>query len=260
MDSHDDNQNSNIFYRELNELLKHNFINQNQFNEMSKAYSKLKIQRKYNATRQQQAPYNMPTQSTYQTPNQGPYPIPTQGPYQTPIHATNQVPYQGQYQQVNVAPMSYTGNNVVKPNINRVEKKVKSADEIRERNITWSLILGVIMLLTAGLILSTTNWQYMNELLKVISIASVSILFLSLSWFTEKILKIKKTSFAFLILGSSFVPIVFVGIGFFELFGRWLSFYGEGKYILGLLGSLISCIVYSVNAKRNNSRLFRWLS
>lgn len=241
------NQKSIIFYKELIELKRYNLINQEQYDELDKAYSKLKVQRRYEEEVQNQTP---PNHSVQQVPNQSYNQVPS------PIHSETYEHNNNIGTNLRSVTVPYPQNT--KPN--KAEKKVKNADEIRERNITWSLILGVIMLLTAGLILSTSNWSYMNDILKVISIASVSILFLSLSWFTEKILKIKKTSFAFLLLGSSFVPIIFVGIGFFELFGMWLSFYGEGKYVLGLLGSIISCVVYSVNAKRHNSKLFRWLS
>lgn len=155
-----------------------------------------------------------------------------------------------------------TEEKIEKVNINKPirEKIVLSSEQIRERNITWSLILGVIMLLIGGLILSTNNWDIMNGIMKVSTIATVSILFLGLSWFTNKVLKIEKTSFAFLTLGSLFVPIVFIASGYLKLFGEWFSLTGEGKYILGLLASGISLGLYSFNAKRHNSRLFVWLS
>lgn len=250
MDSNsNNNQKSIMFYKELIELKRYNLINQEQYDELDKAYSKLKVQRRYEEATNQ-VPNQALNQSAQQPPNQSYNQVPN------PIHSQTYEYNNNMGANLRSVTVPYPPN--AKPI--KAEKKVKNADEIRERNITWSLILGVIMLLTAGLILSTSNWSYMNDILKVISIASVSLFFLSLSWFTEKILKIKKTSFAFLILGSSFVPIIFVGIGFFELFGMWLSFYGEGKYVLGLLGSIISCVVYSVNAKRHDSKLFRWLS
>jgi len=139
-------------------------------------------------------------------------------------------------------------------------KKSLTSEQIRERNITWSLILGVIFLLIGGLVVATNNWEVMNPMMKVISIAFVSILFFIISWFTNKFLKIEKTAFAFLILGSLFIPITVLSIGFFRLLGDWLSIYGEGKYLLGWIGSIISLPVYIRNAITYRSRLFIWLS
>lgn len=232
MDPYYNQHKANIFYEEINDLKRRNLITQNQFDQMNFAYTQLQEQRRYTAAIQHSS-YIQANQNIQNKENE---------------NKSNSVTHIQSYPAV------------VNQSVKKVEKKIKSADEIRESNITWSLILGVIMLLTAGLILSTSNWSYMNDMLKVISIASVSILFLTLSWFTEKILKITKTSFAFLILGSSFIPIIFVGIGFFELFGEWLSFYGDGKYVLGLLGSITSFYVYSVNARKHQSKLFSWLS
>ncbi|MDE7094220.1 MAG: hypothetical protein K2O52_04845, partial [Oscillospiraceae bacterium] len=45
-------------------------------------------------------------------------------------------------------------------------------------------------------------------------------------------LKLPKTGFAFYILGCIFLPLALCGIGIFQLFGRWLSFQGEGCLLL----------------------------
>jgi len=140
------------------------------------------------------------------------------------------------------------------------QKKVKTAEQIRERNITWLLTLGVVLLLIVGLVLATSNWDQMGPSLKVFSISFISLFFLGLSWFLEKILNIQKTAFAFLTLGSLFVPIAVLSIGFFGLLGDYLSLTGEGVEWLGFMGALISLPLYIRNAARHSSRLFIWLS
>lgn len=136
----------------------------------------------------------------------------------------------------------------------------KSPEQIRERNITWSLILGVIMLLISGLVVATSTWDQIGPLLKVSLISFVSVFFLGLSWVTGKLLNIKQTAFAFLTLGSLFVPITVLSIGYFELFGPYLSLTGEGKELMGLFGALLSLPLYIRNAAIHQSRLFIWLS
>jgi len=140
------------------------------------------------------------------------------------------------------------------------EKKPKTAEQIRERNITWLLTLGVVLLLIVGLVLATSNWDQMGSSLKVFSISFVSLFFLGLSWLLGSLLNIEKTAFAFLTLGSLFVPITVLSIGYFELLGSYLSLTGEGNELLGLLGALISLPLYIRNAAGHTSRLFIWLS
>ncbi|WP_052158920.1 hypothetical protein, partial [Halobacillus sp. BBL2006] len=140
------------------------------------------------------------------------------------------------------------------------KKKVKSAEQIRERNITWSLILGVCLLLITGLIVATSQWAQMGAGLKVVSISLVSLFFLALSYGTGRFLKIKQTAFAFLTLGSLLIPIVILAIGYFELFGSYLSLFGEGRYLLGLLGALVPLPLYIRHAFIHQSRLYVWIS
>ncbi|WP_270180155.1 hypothetical protein [Alkalihalobacillus sp. CinArs1] len=140
------------------------------------------------------------------------------------------------------------------------QKKVRSAQEIRDRNLTWILIIGVVFLLLGGLVLATSTWEALTSTLKTGLIAAVSLLFFGISWLSGHKLKIEKTAFAFLVLGSLFLPIVILSAGYFQLFGAWLSISGEGKYFLGLLGTLICLPLYGYQAIRQNSRLFVWFS
>lgn len=142
-------------------------------------------------------------------------------------------------------------------------KKVKrtlSSREVRERNITWSLILGVILLLIGGLVLATSTWDVMGAFAKTGMIALVSLLFFGLAYFTRVVLKIGKTAFAFHILGALFLPIVILSAGYFELFGHYFSFSGEGRYLFGAVGSLIILPIYLLLSVRLSSRLFVWFS
>ncbi|WP_377887656.1 hypothetical protein [Alkalihalobacillus sp. R86527] len=140
------------------------------------------------------------------------------------------------------------------------EKKVRSAQELRDRNLTWILIVGVVLLLLGGLVLATSTWDVLTSTLKTALIAGVSFLFFGISWLGGHKLRIGKTAFAFLVLGSLFLPIVILSAGYFQLFGPWLSMSGGGKYVLGLLGTIVCLPLYSYHALKQNSRLFVWFS
>jgi hypothetical protein len=141
-----------------------------------------------------------------------------------------------------------------------IVKKVKSPEEIRERNITWLLNLGVIMLLIGGLFVATSNWESMTGIMKSGSIAGVSLLFYGFTYLSKRVLNIEKTAFAFTVLGSLFLPIFVLSLGWFGLLGSYLSISGDGRYFLGVLGSILPLIVYLYIAKKLYSRLFVWFA
>ncbi|USK46602.1 hypothetical protein [Cytobacillus oceanisediminis] len=139
-------------------------------------------------------------------------------------------------------------------------KKKLSQEEIRERNISWLLNVGVILLLIGGLFVATSNWDTMSNFMKSASIAVVSLIFYGFAFISGMVLKIERTSFAFIVLGSLFLPIFILSIGWFQLLGPYLSFYGEGRFILGAAGSLLVVPVYSIFAQKLSSRLFVWFA
>ncbi|WP_071394977.1 SCO7613 C-terminal domain-containing membrane protein [Bacillus tuaregi] len=139
-------------------------------------------------------------------------------------------------------------------------KTASTPEQIRERNITWALILGVILLFIGGLVFGTSKWSSLNNLFKVILVSMVSGVFFVSSYVADKYLHIHKTAFAFMTLGSLFLPITIISIGFFELLGSWLSFYGSGKYVLGFIGSMFCLSLYSYIAAKYKHRLFVWFS
>ncbi|WP_339234202.1 hypothetical protein [Oceanobacillus sp. FSL W7-1281] len=138
-------------------------------------------------------------------------------------------------------------------------REPKTAEQVRERNITWLLILGVSFLLISGLVVATSTWDQMGALLKVATLLGVSIFFLALSGLSSRFLKIEKTAFAFLTLGSLLLPIAIIGIGFFGLFGDYLTLTGEGRYWLGMLCTLVPLPLYAWNAYKTKAKLFVWI-
>lgn len=138
--------------------------------------------------------------------------------------------------------------------------KEKREERIRERNLSFILIAAVILLLLAGIVYATSSWNSMNDLMRVFSLIFVSVFCYFISFVGQRMFKLNKTAFAFLVLGSLFIPISFIGIGYFQLFGEWLSLVGPGKYLFGMIVTLFCLPIYSVIAYRYNNRLFVWLS
>lgn len=84
--------------------------------------------------------------------------------------------------------------------------------EIRNRNITWSLSIGVMILLIGGAVLATSTWDVMEDWMKtgMIALFVGSFFALSLAYVTGHLLKVSRTAFAFYVLGALFLPIFFI--------------------------------------------------
>lgn len=141
-----------------------------------------------------------------------------------------------------------------------IQKKSHTPEQLRERNIGVLLYLGVFLLLIGGLVVATSNWDSMPGWLKAISIFLVSILFFGFAILSKKIIKIDHTAFAFFLLGSFFLPIGFVSISFFQLAGDYLSMYGEGRFLLGVIAGLVLFPIYAALAIYLKSRLYKILT
>ncbi|MBP3039163.1 hypothetical protein J9303_06565 [Bacillaceae bacterium Marseille-Q3522] len=134
-------------------------------------------------------------------------------------------------------------------------KQKKTAEQLRERNLSIILVVGVISLLFGGLILATTGWYFMSEHLKVLSISMISVVFFAMSFIAMK-LKITQTAFAFLTLASFFVPIAFLSAAYYQLFGEYLSLTGEGRWLLGVFVGILCFALYMKIAAFFKSKAF----
>lgn len=143
----------------------------------------------------------------------------------------------------------------------RKNQKIEEQNKLtKERNISLILSLGIILILLAGIILATSTWRMMSNSTKTITLLMVSILFFAMSSFTEKKLKIVKTSFAFWVLGNLFLPVILLSIGFFKLLGNYLSIGGQGRYIYGILSTFVCLIFFVYSIKKYKNMAFTWIS
>lgn len=104
------------------------------------------------------------------------------------------------------------------------------------------LIIGVIFIILSGLIFATTTWLYLSDILRTLVICSLSLVFFGASLLAEKAFRIPKTAVAFYTLGSFFLPIAVLALGFFRLLGDWFSISGGGQYLLFMTASILLCI------------------
>ncbi len=133
-------------------------------------------------------------------------------------------------------------------------------EQIKERNLSWILNIGVILILISGLIFATTTWNAFFDIDKVLLLFGVTLFFFIVSLFSEYILKISKSSNAFWIMGCLFLPISLLSIGFFKLLGNHYSIFGDGRFMYGMVCCLLCLPIYILSTYKFNSRIFSWLT
>lgn len=118
------------------------------------------------------------------------------------------------------------------------------------------MMVGAVFIVLSGLIFATAAWEILPALARIIVMFSFSAFFIGLSAFAEKKLKIHKTALSFFFIGSVFIPISILAIGFFRLMGDWFSLYGNGRYLLLLTGFAALFIAMLIGISWYSQKLF----
>ena len=154
----------------------------------------------------------------------------------------------------NYIQVNNSNNNVVK---NVVEHPYKERVTMNSKEIKNSLILitGSVLIILSSILFLVSTWYSIHNIIKTLVIFLVLIVFFISSHIADKYLNLKQTSKAFYYIALAYIPIALLSIALFELFGKYLSLYGLGKYIYLSFSSLFVAIIYYYFAKKKDSKL-----
>ena len=136
--------------------------------------------------------------------------------------------------------------------------KSKKIDPEAKR-IDILLKLGVAMVFISGILFATTSWSVITNPIKLIVLLLLSILFLGLSIFSEKKLKIENTTKMYWLLSISFFVVTTIGLFYFAVFGDYLTYSGEGSNIALSITFLVTGLLSFVTAHKFDNNFFRYL-
>lgn len=144
--------------------------------------------------------------------------------------------------------ISFDEISSAKPNsTNSPPKDNISADSKR---IDILLKIGLVMVLISGILFATTSWEFITDPIKLLFLIIMGVLFLGLSIFSEKVLKIESTTKGYFMLGLAFLVLTFIGIGYFAPYSTWFSYAGEGSNLVyAITYTLIATAFYLVAYK-----------
>ena len=119
-----------------------------------------------------------------------------------------------------------------------------------------ALIVGVIFVVNAGLIFATTAWSNLPDLGKMVLILAFAGIFFVASAIADRVLHIERTGKAFYILGSFFLFLTALAIGYFELLGPGFTLNGYEVWWVLLTGTVLSESALLIGWRKFKGRLY----
>ena len=135
-----------------------------------------------------------------------------------------------------------------------------NSEKFRWNSINVILIIGTVFIILSGIIFSTTNWTSMNDFLKTIMIFSAGIFFWIISFISERKLQLERTGKAFFTLGSIFIPVGIIAVGFLEIFGKRFSFSASNGCTVMATAFAVLFLTFMAGALKYKSEIFAMVS
>lgn len=137
------------------------------------------------------------------------------------------------------------------------EKQKVSAETKR---IDILLKVGLGMVITSGILFATTSWDVISNSIKVAILFVMGLVFLGLSKFSEKKLKIRRTTIGYYILGLSFLLFSWIGIGYFGIFSTWFCYSGGGRNLVYFITLILISIILFIISKKFSKKEYAYIA
>lgn len=107
--------------------------------------------------------------------------------------------------------------------------RIKRVIDPEYKKVDILLKIGVGMVFISGILFATNSWEFISDILKVIILIVLGGLFLCLSIFTERKLKLYRSSYMYWILSMSFFLLSIVSTLYFGIFSEKLVYVGDAR-------------------------------
>lgn len=140
----------------------------------------------------------------------------------------------------------------------KLERKIRQERKERETKNTTILITGAILIVLAAIVFLMSTWNTVSNIIKTVVLVLLIGVFLGASKIAKERFKLEKASNTFFYLAMAYIPICLISCAIFELFGHYLSIYGDGKYTYLAMSMLLTSGIYYLNyqTRKSNTLLF----
>jgi len=140
-----------------------------------------------------------------------------------------------------------------------VKQNIDTKAESRKKNLPSGTMLfgiGVLFVLIAGAIFATTTWQVLPAAGKVLTLLGAVAVFYISSYISQQKLELRETSIAFFFLGSSFLSVINLGVGYFKWFGDAYALEGQQAFLVWSVSVLILTVCLYIGKRLYDVDLF----
>lgn len=121
---------------------------------------------------------------------------------------------------------------------------------------TAALIIGVILIVLAGIIFATTSWRFLPSFCKVFLVLALAGVFFGASVLAEKKLHIYKTGNAFYVLSSIFLFLSILAAAYFKLLGAIFILEGSNRWWVLWGGSLVTLSMLFLGIRKFHDKTY----
>lgn len=134
-------------------------------------------------------------------------------------------------------------------------KEIKKEKVVNKEDSKNTLILtaGAVFIILAAIVFLISTWNIIPNIVKTIVLVVFIEVFLMLSKMAKDKFNLVNASNTFFYIAMAYIPICLYSISFFKLFGEFLSYSGEGKYLYFTLANIVIAIIYMYQYKKNKS-------
>ena len=137
-----------------------------------------------------------------------------------------------------------SSDSVQYPSLADSVKEYIDKNNISQGNLLFAL--GVLFISIAGIVFATTTWMTIPNLLKIGIIFVSSLVTLFLSQFAKKKFKLNKTSITLYVLFCILISLIPLSMGYFKLFGNYLTIGGNGEFLLYAISLLVFIVSFGI--------------
>lgn len=135
----------------------------------------------------------------------------------------------------------------------KLEIRLRKEKKERESKNTTILITGAVLIVLAAIVFLMSTWNTVSNIIKTVVLVLLIGVFLGASKIAKERFKLEKASNTFFYLAMAYIPICLISCSIFELFGHYLSIYGDGKYTYLAMSMVLTSGIYYLNYKNRKS-------
>lgn len=140
----------------------------------------------------------------------------------------------------------------------RREVKPREKKKLETGHILFGI--GVVLVFVAGLIFATSMWSVMPSIIKVTTLLGAAMFFVIVAWILEAKLKLREASVTMFVLGSAFMSLAVIAVGYFAWFGKAFSLGASSRYLVISVSIWVLCLTLMFGYKLYASNVFEIIS